>query len=624
MRASTLKVIVNDVSYHVDDPKLSDGLKASVSAIVEDATEGGPLSRILHRDRLNLDRARDREKFAEAAGTRPDDLLEVRDRILDFLAPSTTADEPAEEVDPAVRADALALLDAPDVLDRLGADIRGFGYAGDLMQPLLVFLVILSRLLARPMNLVVGGPSSAGKSFLVSLVARFFPVSATYPLNGMSERVLVYTDADLRHRTLIVGEASALQRDGIGASLLRSLAWEGDVVYETVDSTSEGLKPRRIEKPGPTGFVTTTTKGVEAELETRVLTITVPDDKATTQTILLATANQANGRLPAEPDLRPWHEVQRWLTDEGDRDVTIPFAVDLAQHYPAEQVRSRRDFKQLVTLIQASAILHQRQRQRDEAGRIIASEADYRAIHALAAPVFTAVAAEGVTPAVRETVAKVAELTTLVPEGGRTIGGETVSVRELAVALNLDPSAVSRRVRKALDGGFLVNDEPKDGKPSKLRVGDPLPEKRAALPLPEKLFLPPADNTATVQHPDETARNGAENDRCTPGDRDMHQCNGDAPGVDGVAVGLHAPVQQSFPHHHAENEFARGDRCTVAQGVRGSATRDDGKAAPCVCIDCHRPLPAGWIGHYCAEHGGKPPTPPATDDDWTGGEEGIL
>ena len=118
--------------------------------------------------------------------------------------------------------------------------------------------------------------------------------------------------------------------------------------------------------------------------------------------------------------------------------MTIPFAVDLAQHYPAEQVRSRRDFKQLVTLIQASAILHQRQRQRDEAGRIIATEADYRAIHATGRAGFTAVAAEGVTPAVRETVAKVAELTN--GAGGRaTIGGETVSVQELAVALNLGP-----------------------------------------------------------------------------------------------------------------------------------------------------------------------------------------
>ena len=242
--------------------------------------------------------------------------MEVRDRILDFLAPSTTADEPAEEVDPAVRADALALLDAPDVLDQLGADIRGLGYAGDLMQPLLVFLVILSRLLARPMNLVVGGPSSAGKSFLVSLVARFFPASATYPLNGMSERVLVYTDADLRHRTLIMGEASALIATVSAPSLLRSLAWEGDVVYETVE--------QHVRRPEAAAHRKARTNRLRDDDDEgrrgRARDARADDHRPRRQgrrreTILLATAERANGRLPAEPDLRPWHEVQRWLAE---------------------------------------------------------------------------------------------------------------------------------------------------------------------------------------------------------------------------------------------------------------------------------------------------------------------
>ena len=36
------------------------------------------------------------------------------------------------------------------------------GYTGELALPVLVFLVLLSRLLVRPINLVVGGPSAAG------------------------------------------------------------------------------------------------------------------------------------------------------------------------------------------------------------------------------------------------------------------------------------------------------------------------------------------------------------------------------------------------------------------------------------------------------------------------------
>jgi hypothetical protein len=107
-----------------------------------------------------------------------------------------------------------------------------------------------------------------------------------------------------------------------------------------------------------------------------------------------------NGQRPEEPDPGPWHDAQRWPAEEGAHEVTIPFAETLAAHYPADQVRARRVVTQLLALIQANALLHQQQRERDEFGRIIANAADYR----LAAPIFGAITAEGVRPPVRETV----------------------------------------------------------------------------------------------------------------------------------------------------------------------------------------------------------------------------
>jgi hypothetical protein len=577
MRTSTLKVAIGDVTYYIDDPKLGDGLKATVSVV----KEGEPLARILHRHRFNLDSASARDKFAAAAGTTADDLLEVRDRVLDFLAPvPPPSDEPAPEIDPAVHAAAETLLTDPKLLARLRDTVAGLGYAGALTLPVIVFLALVSRFLSRPINLVVGGPSAAGKSFLVELVARLFPADATYALNGMSERALIYTDADLRHRTLIVGEASVLHRDGIGASFLRSIAWEGHAVYITVEKTSDGLRPLRIEKPGPTGFITTSTRGVEAELETRVLSIYVPDDEGATREILLKTASRFNGRRPDEPDLRPWHEAQRILAEEGNREVTIPFAETLGTLYPAKQVRSRRDFSQLVALLQASAILHQRQRERDDDGRIVATEADYRTVYELGAPVFGAIAAEGVTPAVRETVAMVAELTRdpdrpRDDEGrGRTIhadaGPRTVTVGRLATALERDKSAVSRRVAVALRGGFLTNDEKTKGKPYRLRLGDPLPEERPALPPSENVFDTPS---ATVQQWAESAENPQNHADTADAEANatvVQQCNGAALGVAGVAEVLQSPLHQVFPHDGAENDLLPGvlQCCSGGEGER--------------------------------------------------------
>ena len=267
------------------------------------ATAGGE---VLHSDRINLDKAAAREKFAETIGQPANDLFDLRDALMEHLTGPAEPDQTEEQPDPTIEAAACDLLDGPDILDQAAGIMSALGYqapAGAEHLPKLVYLTLTSRLLARPLNLVVTGPSSAGKSFLVSTVCRLVPATAFYALSGMSERVLAYTDADLRHKTLIIGEAAALHRDGVGASLLRAIAWEGRLVYETVEKTANGLKPRRIEKPGPTGFITTTTGTIEAELATRVLELSIPDTMEATRIILNATAAKANGHSPAEPDL---------------------------------------------------------------------------------------------------------------------------------------------------------------------------------------------------------------------------------------------------------------------------------------------------------------------------------
>lgn len=429
-----------------------------------------------------------------------DDFLADGGTVTDLLSTATDTlrrvlgDEVDDKLDtlpeptPEAQAAALVLLDSEDLLERADAAVVALGHAGDTFLRKLVYLVLVSRLLARPLNLVVSGPSSAGKSFLVNLVCKLFPSYAAYHLSAMSERVLAYTSEDLRHRYLIIGEATALHRDGIGASLLRGMVWDGQVSYEYVDKSPDGLVSRRIEKPGPTGFITTTTGQIEAELETRVLTVHVSDTPETTRLILRASAGRANGHAPEPPDLEEWHAVAWWLQEHGNRDVDIPYAHQLAEAVPNRLVRMRRDFTQILTLIQSHALLYQRQRDRTDDDRIIADHRDYEAVFRLVADVFGAIAAEGVTPATRETVAKVVELT---PNPT-----DSITITRLAREMQLDRSAVKKRVAKALAGEWIVNTETREKQPLKLRGGDPLPLDRPALPLPEEVF-----NDARAQPP---------------------------------------------------------------------------------------------------------------------------
>src|SRR5206468_1582008 len=108
-------------------------------------------------------------------------------------------------------------------------------------------------------------------SFLVETVTSFFPADAFYELTAMSEHALAYGTEPLSHRFLILYEAAGLEGD-FATYLVRSLLSEGRLRYETVEKTANGLEPRLIEREGPTGLITTTTKvALHPENETRLL-----------------------------------------------------------------------------------------------------------------------------------------------------------------------------------------------------------------------------------------------------------------------------------------------------------------------------------------------------------------
>ena len=205
-----------------------------------------------------------------------DDLLLVRERLLDHLAgPPPFESNQDGAPDPEAQAAGLALLDDPRLLDRVAQTVTALGWTpppGEEHLPKVLYLAFTSRLLPCPVNAAVEGPNGAGEPCLMRTLALLLPTDAIMALTGMSERALFYLDVDLRHKVLSVNEAAGLHRDAIGAAIMRSVAWEGHVVYPTVEKTRDGQLVSRILKlEGPTGLVTTTTKGLELELETRLL-----------------------------------------------------------------------------------------------------------------------------------------------------------------------------------------------------------------------------------------------------------------------------------------------------------------------------------------------------------------
>ena len=66
--------------------------------------------------------------------------------------------------------------------------------------------------------------------------------------------------------------------------------------------------------------------------------------------------------------------MQRLLTPAK---VVIPYSESLAELFPSEPLEVRRAFGHVASMVQASAVLHQFQRERDHENRIIAQAEDY-------------------------------------------------------------------------------------------------------------------------------------------------------------------------------------------------------------------------------------------------------
>lgn len=410
----------------------------------------------------------------------PDGFAETMEKLLKSARPVAEIQQEASDAEArACLETCLHLLNDPNLIRRLVKVVGKLGYAGDPRPAIITYLGLISRLLERPLNVAYISPSAAGKNAAVEATLPMFSPEAFYLLRASSPRALIYNDENFRHRTVILTEADSLPEDGPAASAVRSLMSDGEMAYEVVEKGSDGqFQVRKILKPGPTGLITTSTKPLGDQATTRTLTVSIPDSPDQTRLVLHAQADRVN-QVAAPPDLNGWIALDRWLALAGERRVVIPFANLLADLVPVNAVRMRRDFRQLLSVIQALALLHQNLRDRDSQGRIIATSDDYAEARWLLEETFTSTVHEGLTPAVRETVEEVGRLSS---------GTNPVSESHLVDELGLAKSTIHDRVRRALRGGWLINRTTQRGMPAQLLPSTPLPD-GCPLPTVEELLV---------------------------------------------------------------------------------------------------------------------------------------
>lgn len=326
--------------------------------------------------------------------------------------PSPAADKAA--VDPRIealsgmpediKAEAERRLHAADLLDSIGEDIGKLGVVGEAKNRLIIYLVGTSTQLPRPLAAIVCGSSSSGKSFLCERVSLMFPPEVVLRATGMTTNALFYFEkGTLTHRWVVAGERSRVEDDDQAEATraLREMIEGGRLSKAAAVKEGDRIVTRLIEQPGPIAYIETTTlDSIFGEDANRCLLINTDEGARQTELIINATAAAAGGRSTAAADrlCQVHHAMQRMLPRV---EVDVPFASAIAKHYPKDRVECRRDFRHLLQLVRASALLHFKQRDRSPDGRVVASLADYGIAEALASEPLAS-AASGVSEGVRK------------------------------------------------------------------------------------------------------------------------------------------------------------------------------------------------------------------------------
>jgi len=374
-----------------------------------------------------------------------------------------------------------SLLDDPTILSRVGEAMRANGYAGKLEPAQLAYVALTSRLLEeRPINLELLGDPAAGKNATIDAALALIPREGVYEFTASSPTALVYTEEDFQHRVVIFKEADSIPDRGPAASAVRALAEENVLRYEVMirGPRTGGFETWRIEKAGPTGLITTSTRPLPPQLHTRLLLVHIVNsyDRLTTSNVICAKAERASGRLPPV-DLERFLALQRWLALGDERRVILPFgwALGRAMSTCSLELRTRRDFDGLLACVKTIAFLHQRHRKRAPGGEIEAIIDDYRVARELLIGSFRAAEAESLPAAIRELVSKIGEK-------------EEITRPRLGERVNRPRSTLYHQLDRAINEFDLLHEETRGGKRILTRNPDvPLPEALPSLPDVEEV-----------------------------------------------------------------------------------------------------------------------------------------
>jgi len=278
--------------------------------------------------------------------------------------------KPAEDLEAAnvisqtERDAALELLRDESLLSRILIDFNNAGVVGEESNKLVGYLACVSRLLAKPLAVMVQSSSAAGKSSLMDAILNLMPESERVQYSAMTGQSLFYMgETNLKNKILAISEEEGAHNASYALKLLQS---EGEVTIASTgkdDNTGDLItKEYRVEGPVML-FMTTTAIDIDEELLNRCLVLSVNESRAQTRAIHDAqrksrTLEGLQSKLQKTRLTQLHRHAQQLLRPLA---VINPYADQLT--FLDDKTRTRRDHEKYLTLIDSIALLHQYQRE---------------------------------------------------------------------------------------------------------------------------------------------------------------------------------------------------------------------------------------------------------------------
>jgi len=364
---SEITLTLGDRSYRVkgfNTELITDSLKVNLMAVKGDA---------FHMDKLDLYVSKQRQVFINQAsvelGVEPDVIKRDLGKVLLQLEALQQA-KPAEDLETqntisqTERDAALELLNDESLLSRILIDFNNAGVVGEESNKLVGYLACVSRLLTKPLAVMVQSSSAAGKSSLMDAILNLMPENERVQYSAMTGQSLFYMgETNLKHKILAISEEEGAHNASYALKLLQS---EGEVTIASTgkdDNTGDLItKEYRVEGPVML-FMTTTAIDIDEELLNRCLVLSVNESRAQTRAIHDAqrhsrTLEGLQSKIKKTQLTQLHRHAQQLLRPLA---VINPYADQLT--FLDDKTRTRRDHEKYLTLIDSIALLHQYQRE---------------------------------------------------------------------------------------------------------------------------------------------------------------------------------------------------------------------------------------------------------------------